>query len=119
LINPQKGTLGITFIPQHKDWSTDDHTYLLGEVLREGLSLRAIKHTDRTLELTLDGPLGKTLTLRGPQPPCRKLRLGFAWEDAEMQFFMNGKRLQTFNLSHLQDDEEGKFSLTERADEGQ
>jgi hypothetical protein len=101
LINPQKGTLGVTFIPDQKDWSTDDRTYLLGEVSKEGLSLRATKHTDHMLELTLSGPLGKTLTWRGPQPPCRKLKLGFAWEDDEIKLFMNGRLLETFVPSEM------------------
>jgi hypothetical protein len=101
MITPEKGTFGVTFIPHHKDWSTDDHTYLLGEVLKEGLSLRATKHADRMLELTLSGPLGKTLTWRGPQPPCRELKLGFAWEDVEMKLFVNGKLIKTFMPSEM------------------
>ena len=74
MITPQKGTFGITFTPQHNNWSTDNQTYLLGEYLTEDLSLTATKHADRMLELNFSGPLGKTFTLRMPQPPCRELK---------------------------------------------
>jgi hypothetical protein len=101
MITPQKGTFGITFAPQHNNWSTDNQTHLLGEYLREDLSLIATKHADRTLELNVSGPLGKTFTLRGPQPPCRELRLGFTWENDEIKLFMNGKLLKSFIPSEM------------------
>lgn len=101
MITPQKGTFGITFTPQHNNWSTDNQTYLLGEYLTEDLSLTATKHADRMLELNINGPLGKTFTLQMPQPPCRELKLGLMWENDEARLFMNGKLTKTFKLSEI------------------
>jgi hypothetical protein len=101
MITRQQGTFGVTFTPQPNDWSTDSQTYLLGEYLKEDMSLTATKHADRTLELNVSGPLGKTFTLRGPQPPCRELKLGFTWENDEIQLFMNGKLLKSFIASEM------------------
>ena len=101
MITPQKGTFGITFTPNRHNWSTDDHTYLLGEYLRGDISLKATKHADRTLELNISGPLGKTFTLRRPQPPGRELKLGLTWENDLIELFMNGKLLKIFIASQM------------------
>jgi hypothetical protein len=97
----QQGTFGITFTPNQKDWSTDIHTYLLGEYLRGDISLKATKHADQTLELNISGPLGKTFTLRLPQPPGRELKLGLTWENDLIELFMNGKPLKVFIASQM------------------
>ena len=97
----QQGTFGITFTPNRHNWSTDDHTYLLGEYLRGDISLKATKHADRTLELNISGLLGKTFTLRLPQPPGRELKLGLTWKNDEVALFMNGKLLKTFIPSQM------------------
>jgi hypothetical protein len=101
MITPQQGTFDITFTPNQKDWSTDIHTYLLGEYMRGDISLKATKHADRTLELNISGLLGKTFTLRLPQPPGRELKLDLTWENDLIELFMNGKLLKVFIASQM------------------
>jgi hypothetical protein len=84
-----------TFWLRHRDrdWAVNEKEYQFGEIRKSGMSVEASKHTDKTIDLLVSGPLGQDFKFRHPIPKCdsRGLFVAVTWQDLEVKLYLNGK----------------------------
>jgi hypothetical protein len=87
---------------QHADWPTNEQDYNFGEVSGGGVTATAVKHTDRTIAVSLSGPQGRTIEFRQPIPPCdqRGLFIAINWTPLAATLYLNGKQAETRSLGN-------------------
>jgi hypothetical protein len=92
-----EGTITFWLRHQHADWATNGHRYDLGRTYRSGVFVEAVKQPDRTIELSVSGPLGETFDMRSPIPPCdaRGLFVAITWQGTKADLYLNGEHAQT------------------------
>jgi len=63
--------------------------------------MRAVKHPDRTLELTFDGPLGRTLTANTdmPQYDSEGVFVALKWKRLKAKLYLQGRLVETKDIS--------------------
>ncbi len=63
--------------------------------------MRAVKHPDRTLELTFDGPLGRTLTAKTdmPQYDPEGVYVALSWKRLKAKLYLQGRLVETKDIS--------------------
>lgn len=92
-----KGT--VSFWVQHADrsWSINHERYDLPSFEHEGVSVRVTKHTDKTVEINISGPLGQNFSFRHPLPLCGEggLQLMIRWKRPELRLYLNGQIVDT------------------------
>ena len=77
----------------HKDWATNRHSYDFGKVSGHGVSVTAIKHPDKIIEIIATGPLFERFQYQCPIPPCdeRGLFVALTWKSENVNLYLNGK----------------------------
>ena len=93
---PNEGTLMFWLKHEHKDWSTNSEGYDFGSIEKPGISAKAVKHPDKTIELNFSGPFGQ-LSFRPPVPKCdeRGLQVAITWKGPEVKLYLNGQLVDT------------------------
>lgn len=97
----EEGSVTFWLRHKHADWTTNSNGYSFGNIDTSEISVDAVKHPDRTIELTVSGPLGKDFTLRYPIPKCdaRGLFVAITWESPEVKLYLNGGLAGSITLS--------------------
>lgn len=93
----KEGTITFWLRHEHKDWTTDDHSYNFGEVEAFGIKAQAIKHPDKTLQIDLNGAHGKHYSIREQMPtPDDKgeVFVAVTWDISKAIFYLNGQPVQ-------------------------
>lgn len=91
-----EGTVDFWLKHEHGNWATNDYGYDFGRFQTRELSISALKHPDRTIELEISGPFGQ-FNFRHPIPECdeRGLYVAITWRDSEIQLYLNGQLVDT------------------------
>ena len=93
----------ITFWVRHTDrgWTTNDRAYEFGPFGTKELEVRVRKHPDRSIELTVSGLFGQTLTSRSPIPEWERngLFVAITWAKKEVNVYLNRERVSTLRAS--------------------
>ena len=113
----KKGTIAFSIKHDHPDWATNDQSYNFGPFdTGLGLAVRAVKHPDKTLEISVAGPMGMTHAFRGPMPAVgpRGTMVGVTWKDNELKLYLNGKLGHTATIPQEGDDEQGGGKAPEK-----
>ena len=74
-----------------KDWTTDDQGYQFPTVYGANISATAVKHPDKTIQLTISGPFHQTFVFRQAIPKCheRGLFVALTWKDSAVNLYLN------------------------------
>lgn len=89
----KEGSITFWLTHEHKNWVTNNAGYNFGTFTESGISLQAIKHPDRTVEIVSTGPLASKLQFRCQIPPCdeRGLFVAVTWNRGDVSLYLNGK----------------------------
>jgi hypothetical protein len=79
-----------------EDWPTDPAGVVIGTLDKDGISMQAVKHQDKTVAVLLTGPYGKSFSFRAPFPPCgpKGLHVSVMWSNRRVVLYLNGKETQ-------------------------
>ena len=93
----QEGSMDFWLKHPHRDWATNDNGYRFGPFSYEGITCSAIKHPNRTIEISVRGPFDRRFTFRYPMPQCdeRGLHVAITWKDDQVKLYLNGKHVGT------------------------
>ena len=96
-----EGSITFWLRHEHEDWTTNSASYHFGAVRHPGITVEAIKHSNRTVELEFSGPSGQRYHFRHPVPQCdaRGLFVAITWKFPEINLYLNGKLVETASLS--------------------
>jgi hypothetical protein len=88
-----QGTFETWIKTNDPDWATNDKRYDCGVFdCGHGMSFRAIKHPNRTLEIIMTGPGGLMHGFEGPVPNNNgPLFIVVSWKDGEIKLHLNGE----------------------------
>jgi len=88
-----EGSMTFTLSHEHSDWMTNKNGYRFRPLGKEGLFIQPFKEPDGTFKISVNGPLGHSLTLRqdisGISTP--KLHVVLTWKDSSLKLYLNGK----------------------------
>ena len=89
----QGRTIAFRLQHQHEDWPTNNDSYNFGAANFQGISVVAMKHPDKTIELEILGPLGQHFVFKEPIPQCDEsgLSVVIIWNKSNLKLFLNGK----------------------------
>jgi hypothetical protein len=92
-----EGTITFWLKHQHPDWPSNSNGYYFGPFSHEDLSVKAVKHPDKTLELFVSGPSGRSFEFKHPVPECppKGLMVVITWTPKEMKLYLNTKLTET------------------------
>ena len=92
----KKGSATFWLRHRDRDWVVNEKEYQFGEMRKSGMSVEASKHTDRTINLLVAGPLGKDFKFHHPIPKCdsRGLFVAVTWKDVEVKLYFNGRLIE-------------------------
>ena len=89
----KEGTMTFTLSHEHSDWITNKNGYRFKPLSKEGLFIQPFKEPDGTFRISINGPLGHSLTLRqdisGISTP--KLHVVLTWKDSSLKLYLNGE----------------------------
>jgi len=97
----EQGTIAFWLQHDHDDWSFNEYRYDFGPFTFGKITMRAVKHPDRTLELTFDGPLGRTLTSKTdmPQYDSEGVLVALSWQRLKAKLYLQGRLVETKDIS--------------------
>ncbi len=99
----QVGSATFCIRHEHPDWGRNGQEYRFQPVEVQGVTISAVKHPDRALEIELKGALDRRTVFRSPIPPYdpqKGICVGLTWKDPEIKLYLQGKLVQTIN-SHI------------------
>ena len=89
----KEGSMTFTLSHEHSDWMTNKNGYRFKPLSKEGLFIQPFKEPDGTFRISVNGPLGHSLTLRqdilGISTP--KLHVVLTWKDLSLKLYLNGE----------------------------
>ncbi len=93
----EEGSMTFWCRHKHRDWPTNSNSYNFSEFTAQSIKVKASKHSDRTVELNIDGPLGQQFNIRKPIPECDEggLFVAITWGRPEVKVYLNGKLVET------------------------
>jgi len=94
---PVSGTVMFLVNHEHSDWQENASGYDFGTFVQGELKVRAIKHSDRTIQISVAGVGGSVLETRKPIPPTNQpgVMIGFTWNGSEFVFYLCGERVDS------------------------
>jgi len=94
---PSEGTVMFLVKHPHRDWKTNAHGYNFGLFKQGPLSIRTVKHPDKTMEVLVEGLAEDVLSTRKPIPASEQLgvMVGFTWNKGKVIFYLNGECVDT------------------------
>lgn len=97
----EQGTIAFWLQHDHDDWSFNEYRYDFGPFTFDKITMRAVKHPDRTLEVTFDGPLGRTLTANTdmPQYDPEGVLVALSWQRLKAKLYLQGRLVETKDIS--------------------
>jgi hypothetical protein len=89
---PSEGTVMFWVNHPHTDWKTNAHVYNFGLFKQGSLSIQTVKHSDKTMEVLVEGLAEDILLTRKPIPSSNQPRVmvGFTWNKGKVIFYLNG-----------------------------
>ncbi len=96
-----EGTLSVWLKHPHSDWVTNSRKYNFGTVSQGGVSLRAVKEEDRTLQLAFEKLSGSRALLSHPLEDTGRpaIHVAVTWQNEKVMFYVNGKMIGEVILS--------------------
>ena len=93
----------------HADWKTNAHGYNFGLFKQGPLSVSIVKHSDKTMEVLVEGLAEDVLSSRKPIPASEQPRVmvDFTWNKGKVVFYLNGVCVDT-NEYKIKDNERNK-----------
>jgi hypothetical protein len=89
----------ISFLLEHadKNWTTNDQGYVFDPIEQQGIGILASKYPDGTLEIDVNGPLGKHVNFRQPTPQDNELgvMVMVRWRPSQITLLLNRQRVAT------------------------
>lgn len=101
LTNVQKeGSMTFALSHEHNDWTTNKNAYKFKPLSIEGIFIQPFKDPDCTFRISINGPLGHSLTFRQDisQIITPKLHVVLTWKDASVKLYLNGKLAKEKNV---------------------
>jgi len=94
---PLEGTVMFLVNHPHADWKTNAHGYNFGLFKQGPLSVRTVKHSDKTMGVLVEGLAENVLSSRKPIPVSKQpgVMVGFTWNKGKVIFYLNGIRVDT------------------------
>lgn len=79
------------------DWKTNSNNYDFGLLTQGSLSLRIIKHCDRTMEISIEGVGESIVTTRQAIPYTEQPSAGIVltWDETKIVFYLCGEKIDT------------------------
>ena len=92
----QEGTVAFKIIAKEKSYWIDDREHKFPNPSSHGIAVGVTKLADKTLHVTVRGPLYTTTEFNVPVPTMDSATLSVAitWKFPEVTLFLNGKRVQ-------------------------
>lgn len=89
------GTVMFLVGHEHPDWLENTHGYDFGVFAHGALKVQALKHPDRTMQISVAGLGGSVLETRKPIPRTEQIRvmIGCTWNGSELVFYICGERV--------------------------
>ncbi len=94
LISTQKtGSITFTLGHSHDNWLTNNSSYIFKPISTEGIFVQSFKDPDGTFRISINGPLGHSLTIRHDisKFSTPKLNIALTWENKSIKLYLNGK----------------------------
>jgi len=89
----KEGSMTFTLSHELNDWTKNKNGYRFKPLSIEGILVQSFKGPDCSLRISINGPLGHSLTFRqdisGIATP--KLNVVLTWKDASVKLYLNGK----------------------------
>nr|BAM62622.1 hypothetical protein [uncultured microorganism] len=89
----KESSMTFTLSHEHNDWMTNKNAYKFKPLSIEGVFIQPFKDPDCTFRISINGPLGHSLTLRqnisGITTP--KLHVALTWKDSSVKLYLNGE----------------------------
>ncbi len=94
---PSEGTVVFWVNHSHTDWKTNAYGYNFGLFKQGSLSIHTVKHSDKTMEVLVEGLAEDILSTRKPIPSSDQPRVmvAFTWNKGKVIFYLNGIRIDT------------------------
>lgn len=94
---PAAGTVMFLVNHEHSDWQENTSGYDFGTFAQGMLKVRAIKHSDRTMLISVAGVGSSVLETRKPIPPTNQpgVMIGCTWNGSEFVFYLCGERVDS------------------------
>lgn len=96
-----EGTVSFWIRHEHSDWATNDKRYVFGPIASDvGIAFHVVKHPNKTLEISLSGPLGAMQAFMGPMPEAgpKGVYVVMTWKDKETKLYLNGEPVHSGKL---------------------
>lgn len=79
----------------HPDWRENTNSYDFGVFAQGALKVRAIKHPDRTMQISIAGVGGSVLETRMPIPRTEQpgVMIGCTWNGSDLVIYLCGERV--------------------------
>ena len=92
-----EGTVVFQVNHPHADWKTNGAIYNFGLFKKGSLTIRTIKHPDKTMEISVQGFAEDVITTRKPIPqsPQSGVMVAITWSIDTVIFYLNGERADT------------------------
>ena len=86
------GSITFTLNHEHDDWITNKNAYKFKPQILEGIFIQSFKDPDCTLRISINGPLGHSLTFRKDISgiTTSKLHVAITWNDALVKLYLDG-----------------------------
>lgn len=87
-----EGSVAFTLNHEHSDWLTNGNAYKFNPVREQGVFIQASKESDCTFRVSINGPLGHSLTFRHDlsELTTTKLHVALEWKDSAVKLYLNG-----------------------------
>ncbi|MFA5147316.1 MAG: hypothetical protein WC515_08070 [Candidatus Omnitrophota bacterium] len=94
---PSEGSIVFQINHPHPDWCTNKDVYDFGLLKKGPLSIHLIKHSDKSMEISIDGLAGAVITTRKLIPTGTRpgVMVAFTWKTGEIVFYLNGEYVDT------------------------
>ena len=91
----KEGTVMFLVNHPNADWMANAHTYNFGLFRQGALSVRTVKHPDKTMEIDVEGlEMGRLSTRKTiPESEQPGVMVGITWSESEVIFYLNGERV--------------------------
>ena len=96
---PAEGTVMFLVSHEHPDWHENGSRYDFGVFTQGALNVRAIKHPDRTMQISVTGFGESALETRKPIPKSGQagVMVGCTWSGSEFVFYLCGVRVDSLS----------------------
>jgi hypothetical protein len=88
-----EGTISFWIHHEHTDWSMNSNGYNFGSVRQGEITASVVKHPNKIIDVTIDGPFGKQFTFTRPVPEAneRGVFVAVTWKNPEVTLYLNGQ----------------------------